>query len=131
MKKFELGSFEFILILTLIDSLLPTIKDILLKQINWLVFLSLFGTFGILYSVYLRKLWGFKLAVFVFGVKTISAIVLTSLYLKDFGLSEVFYNSRLFTINSISLLSLLISLPMLVFFTNLLKKTYRPMQIRE
>ena len=128
MKKFELGSFEFILILTLIDSLLPTIKNIILKQVDWWVLLSLFGTLCILYAVYLRQLWGYKLAIFVFGVKVISDVFFTSWYLRNFSLSEILSDPRLLIINSISLLSFLISLPLLIFFINLWR-LYRPRQV--
>ena len=122
MKKFELGSFEFILILTLIDDILPTIKNILLNGVNWWILIDLFGAFCILYAVYIRQLWGYKLATFIFGVETISNIVFLFWYIKDFGLSRINSNPRLFTINSISLLWIIISLSLFVFFLNIWRK---------
>lgn len=123
-------SFRFIITLVLIDSVLPIIKDILLKEVDWWILLSLLGTFCILYALYLRQLWGYKLLIFVFGVKVVSAVGFISLYLRDLGLSEILSNPRLLTINSISLLSLLISLPLLIFFINLWK-IYRPRGVTE
>mgnify|MGYP001595134732 FL=1 len=118
-------SFNFIITLVLIDSLLPTIKNILLNKVDWWILLSIFGTFCIFYAIYLRQLWGYKLAVFVFGLKTVSEIIFIPFYLKQFGFSGIISDPKLFIINSISFLSLLISLPLFVFFINLWR-IYRP-----
>ncbi len=126
----KLPSFNFILTLVLIDSLLPIIKNVLLNQIDWWILLSIFGAFSIFYLIYLRQLWGYKFAVFVFGFKVISTVIVISLYLKDFGLSEILSNPRLFTINSISLLSIVISLPLCIFFIKLWR-IYQPREITE
>lgn len=123
-------SFEFIFTLVLIDSILPIIEDVLLKEIDWWILLSLFGVLCILCAVYFRQLWSYKLAALFFGAKVVSAIIFVYLYLKDIGLAEMISNPRLLIINSIYLLSLLISLPLSIFFIKLWK-IYRPRHITD